>query len=141
MALHASDLAAQLKRNLTRVYENPVEFWSRFLGEVFSHIRERMNLEDVMPIERVASSQALPDKDCTVLVSTYEGPVVLALPPSSEAGRQYVIKDAIGHAGSNPITIVSTLPFETIEGSTSRAISADYGVLRLLFTGTTWLVM
>ena len=141
MALSAAALAEQIKRNITRPYDSAVEFWSRLLGEVFSHIRERMNLTDVMPIVTVSGPEALPDQDCTVLVDTYTTPAFLALPASPEMGRQYVIKDRSGNAGGNPITIASTLPYETIEGSASRAISADYGSIRLLFTGSTWLVM
>ena len=141
MALSASDLAAQLKRNLTRAYEEPVEFWTKFLSEVFAHFRDRMNLTDVMPIVRVDGPEALPDKDCTVLVDTYTAPAFLALPATPEVGRQYVVKDATGNAGSHTITIATTLPYETIEGSAVRLIDADYGAIRLLFTGSTWLVM
>lgn len=56
--------------------------------------------------------------------------ITLAIPTS---GRQLIIKDEAGTAGSANITVVGT-----IDGATNATISTNYGVLRLVADGTNW---
>ncbi|MDP2688963.1 MAG: hypothetical protein Q8P48_02510, partial [Deltaproteobacteria bacterium] len=53
-----------------------------------------------------------------------------------QTGHEVVIKDEAGDAGTYNITIVPGSG--TIDGAASVAISANYGIKRLRWNGTTW---
>lgn len=55
----------------------------------------------------------------------------------AEAGRQVVVTDVGGAAGTNAIT-VATEGTETIDGATSTSISSNYGEIRLVSDGVNW---
>jgi len=53
---------------------------------------------------------------------------------SADEGQMYIIKDESGTAGTHNITI-ATAGSETIDGSSTQTISANYGVLRVYWSG------
>ncbi len=66
----------------------------------------------------------------------------LTLPSGANvaAGHQVVVKDEAGNAATHAITITPASG-HTIEGASSYVVSANYGVVRLYFNGTsTWFI-
>jgi hypothetical protein len=76
------------------------------------------------------------DKAICVLLGT-PGAVALSLYPSPLEGREVLIKDGAGNAGTYNITI-STTDSTTIDGASTLVISSNYGHTRLIFNGTQW---
>lgn len=52
-------------------------------------------------------------------------------------GRQMIIKDESGAAGTNNITF-DPAGSVTVDGATTKVINTNYGVLRLYCDGTNW---
>jgi hypothetical protein len=73
--------------------------------------------------------------DGLILIDTSSARTVnlMASPPT---GILYRIKDNVGDAGINPITIVPNVG--TIDGASSASINADWGGLDLIYNGTQW---
>lgn len=63
------------------------------------------------------------------------GPVAIAL-PAGITGTTYNLKDGIGDAATNPITI--TPAAGTIDGVATATINTNYGSLTLIYTGAKW---
>lgn len=66
------------------------------------------------------------------------GAKTVTLPATSgvKAGTRVTIKDAAGNAASGTIT-VNAASTETIDGAASATITTNYGVLRLIYSGST----
>lgn len=76
--------------------------------------------------------------DFLIAYTTLAAGRTLTLPAAAScAGRVFIVKDESGNAGTNNITVDGNAS-ETIDGATTKAISANYGVLRLYCTGTAW---
>ncbi|MFQ5874303.1 MAG: hypothetical protein ACE5JL_10945 [Dehalococcoidia bacterium] len=76
--------------------------------------------------------------DKIIGVDTTGGAVTITLPTAeTTAGRTYVVKDQGGSAGTNNIT-VATEGAQTIDGSATDAISANYGSQGYYSDGTNW---
>ena len=74
-------------------------------------------------------------------IDTTDGAVDLTLPAASTAteGQTYVIKDEGGNALANSINVLRS-GTDTIDGSTSVALSSDYAALSLYTNGTNWFI-
>jgi hypothetical protein len=55
----------------------------------------------------------------------------------SITGREYVVKDETGSAGTNNITIATT-GGQTIDGAATKVINANYGVVKVYSNGANW---
>ena len=65
----------------------------------------------------------------------------LTLPANAPIGTNYIIKDSSGNASSNNITI-SRQGGDSIEGSSTKVISTNYGLVKLIYDGTNkWLTI
>ena len=76
----------------------------------------------------------------TVLATDYVVAVNVTAPssivlPASPIGTIFVVKDASGAAGTNPITVTAST---TIDGAASFDINVGYGSNTFVFTGTEW---
>ena len=78
----------------------------------------------------------------TTRSATGTGTITLPLGSTVPVGRQYIIKDEGGSSGSflRRIT-VATSGGNTIDGSSTRGITSNYGSLTVLWTGTIWSVI
>ena len=86
------------------------------------------------------SAYTTTDADSIVPVHTSGGAVTITLGSATvEAGRVVIVKDVGGSAATNNVT-VDTQGSETIDGSASKAINSNYGVLRLHSDGTNWFI-
>ena len=71
-----------------------------------------------------------------IVVNKSSGSATAVVLPTASAGDLYVVKDAKGDAGANNITI--TTAAGNIDGSASKVINTNYGVLRLIYDGSNW---
>lgn len=69
----------------------------------------------------------------TYLVDSSGGPITMSLPAAS-SNAKIVIKDKLGTANTNNITIDSG----TIDGSISYTLASNYGAVTLVSDGTNW---
>ncbi len=77
--------------------------------------------------------------DHIVLVDSSGGAVTVTL-PAATSGRNLIIKDSGGAAGTNNITI-QRAGGATIDGSTSIVMSANYQSLSFVSNGTNWFIV
>ena len=76
--------------------------------------------------------------DYFISVDSSGGPVTIQLPDSPTSNRQFIIKDRLGQASSNAITITTVSGIATIDGLTSYTFSDNYESLEMLFHGTNY---
>jgi hypothetical protein len=78
------------------------------------------------------SSYSVLSTDYYVGIS-YSGAVNVTLPEIPETGRELVIKDESGKAGTNPITIIGGTASDKIDNQTSAIINLNNGALHLIY--------
>jgi len=113
------------------------------LGVGTSDPSSTLHVKDSQSVQRtsVQTDYTLTDTDHYVGVTDTAAPRTVTLPASAgRDGRQYIIKDESGGAGTRPITFKAQMR-ETIDGSKTMAISTNYGVLRLISNGKNWFGM
>lgn len=69
------------------------------------------------------------------LGTIYDGSVTITL-PVSVIGKVYVIKDSIGDANANPITIVAAS--NTIDGEANYILNVDWSSVGIIYNGIEW---
>lgn len=65
----------------------------------------------------------------------YDGTVTITLPVGT-VGKVYVIKDAVGDASTNPITVTTT--GSSIDGQPSYVLDLDWASIGLIYNGIEW---
>jgi hypothetical protein len=89
----------------------------------------------------VAADYAVADSDYYIGVTdTAARRSVTLCPAAGRTGRVYLIKDESGGAAAHPIA-VKARPGETIDGAARLTISTNYGLLRVISSGTGWFSM
>lgn len=72
------------------------------------------------------------------ITSVADAPTVgLPKPSLAGVGKTFIVKDASGGAGTTTITIVS-VGEETVDGASSKTITANYGSVHLYTDGANW---
>lgn len=66
------------------------------------------------------------------------GPITIRLPNTTTSFREFVIKDRVGIAATNAISITTVGGAVTIDGATTYAFSDNYESLEMLFNGTSY---
>lgn len=81
----------------------------------------------------------------TVLATDYflscdasSGPVTLNFPNAPTTNREFIIKDRLGIAATNPINITTVGGVVTIDGATTVTFTDNYESLEMLFNGTSY---
>jgi len=80
---------------------------------------------------------ALPN-DVYLTCDTLSGTLTIALPNTTDTGRFYIIKDGVGFAGTNNITVTTVGGTVLIDSATSFTINSNYEVLRVIFNGVSY---
>lgn len=88
-------------------------------------------------VNHAASPYTVLATDQYISVDTSAGAVTLLFPNAPTAKRQWVIKDRLGNAGANNITITTVGGAVTIDGVTSYLINNNYGAVQMLANATT----
>ena len=55
-------------------------------------------------------------------------------------GKQYIIKDETGNAGSNNI-VIDPAGSQTIDGATTQSVNANYSTIKIYSNGTNWFTL
>lgn len=87
----------------------------------------------ILPTITVESNYLATDDDYFIGVIT-SAPFVITLPLAVE-GKIYIVKDVLGTAATNPITITNTA---LIDGAINATINVNYGSLTFVFSGGVW---
>jgi hypothetical protein len=66
------------------------------------------------------------------------GAITIRLPNSTTTKREFVIKDRVGIAATNPINITTVGGAVTIDGATTVTFTDNYESLEMLFNATTY---
>ena len=91
-----------------------------------------------IPVTLVDEATYTPTTDEYFLGIIYDGAVTVTL-PAATAGKVYVVKDAVGDAQTNPITIVATA--STIDGAANYILNIDWSSVTLVYNGIEWNVV
>lgn len=76
--------------------------------------------------------------DYFISVDSSAGPVTINLPNSPTANRQFIVKDRLGQAGINNVTVKSLGGVTTIDGQASYVFVDNYESLECLFNGANY---
>jgi|SRR5579863_4936093 len=76
--------------------------------------------------------------DYFISVDASAGNVTILLPNTTVANRELVVKDRLGQAATNTITVTTPGATTTIDGSTSYVFTDAYESLDMLFHGTNY---
>ena len=95
------------------------------------------SLADV-PVTLVDQAAYTPTVDEYFLGIIYNGTVTVTL-PTGTLGKVYVVKDAVGDANTNPITVLTT--GSSIDGQPSYILDTDWGSITLVYNGIEWNVV
>jgi hypothetical protein len=96
------------------------------------------NPGQIMSLNNTASSPYNVSIEDVVTVGGHVGTFIVNLPAIPQTGRTIYIKDGYGGAALNPIN-VAAIPL--IDGYATYPISTNFGAIRVIFTGTTYLVL
>lgn len=108
---------------------------NRFLGQVF----DAVSILPTFRQTRTATSYTALATDYYIGVTNTAAPRTITLPALASLPEwiQLVVKDESGGAAANNITIDAN-GAETIDGALTRVINTNYGVVRLLRSGSAW---
>lgn len=71
--------------------------------------------------------------DYYISVDASGGPVTINLPDTPTNNTQFIVKDRLGEAGTNPITIKSKTAVSTIDNQPSYVFNDDYESLECIY--------
>ena len=91
-----------------------------------------------VPVTLVDADTYVPTADEYFLGVIYDGAVTITL-PASITGKVYIIKDAVGDAQANPITIAAT--GSTIDTLATYTLNINFSSVTLVFNGIEWNVV
>lgn len=74
--------------------------------------------------------------DDYIAITTLASPFTITLPASPTTGDAYTIKDAVGNAATNNVTVSGN--GANIDGAASIVLSQNYAAVELTYTGTQW---
>lgn len=91
-----------------------------------------------LPVTLIDESVYSPSTDEYFLGVIYDGTTSITL-PATVAGKAFIVKDSIGDANTNPITVQAT--GSTIDGETTYVINVDWASIGLVYNGIEWNVI
>jgi hypothetical protein len=88
-----------------------------------------------------ATNYTATNQDHNILVDATSGVITITLPTAATlAGQEFCIKDWKGQAATHNITIATTSA-QTIDGASTKVISANYGSVRVVSDGSNWAII
>lgn len=91
-----------------------------------------------VPVTLVDQAAYSPTTDEYFLGIIFDGATTITL-PAGTLGKVFVIKDSVGDANTNPITVVTT--GSSIDGQPSYVMNTDWGSITLVYNGIEWNVV
>jgi hypothetical protein len=77
-------------------------------------------------------------QDAAILVDTSSARTIVPL-ASPATGQRHIIKDSVGSAAANNITV--TPSGKNIDGAASSAININYGSITIVYNGSEWSIV
>lgn len=115
----------------------------KILDERLGYLETVTSQGDSLFIKRVgvSSSYSAGNRDCYIGVTNTLSGVTINLPAagSNLRGMVIIIKDESGSAAGNPITVSGNGAL--IDGTPTRSINTNYGMLRLVCSGVAWFII
>jgi len=90
-------------------------------------------------ITTITGTYAVLTTDEFVIVTTNSAAFTVTLPSSPTTGDTYEIKDGVGNAATNNITIDGNS--KNIDGSSTYNLNVNYGAILVAYNGTEWSVL
>jgi len=90
-------------------------------------------VSEYVDVNNAMSPYTVTSTDYFISVNATAGPVTINLPDSPNPNRQFIIKDRLGQAGSNTITVKSLTGSSTIDGQASYLFVDNYESLECIF--------
>ena len=113
------------------------EYYNKQLEQAVNELVNRVNINYK---KLTVSAYTIKVDDLFIDVNVSQA-TALTLPANAPIGTNYIIKDSSGNASSNNITI-SRQGGDSIEGSGTKVISTNYGLVKLIYDGTNkWLTI
>lgn len=84
------------------------------------------------------SPVAVNGTDYYLACDTSGGAITIQLPNAPDTGRQFVVKDHVGSAATNAITVTTAGGIVTIDGATTFTMNSNYQSNMFLFNGTSY---
>jgi hypothetical protein len=92
------------------------------------------------PVTAVMSPYVVLAADCFLAVDTTGGPVTIRLPNAATAGRVLYIKDALGNAAVNAITVTTPGGVVLIDAAATYTINLPWESISVVGSGTAYKV-
>lgn len=84
----------------------------------------------------VTAGLTIPDGYDYIAITSLTAPMTLTLPATPTTGDSFTIKDAVGNAATNNVTISGN--GNNIDGASTAILSQNFSALVLTYTGTQW---
>ncbi len=101
-----------------------------------------ISIDEIAPaytsVNNAMSPYTVISTDYFISVDATAGPVIINLPDTTTANRQFVIKDRLGQSQNNNITVKSLTGASTVDGQVSYTFNDNYESLECLFHGTNY---
>lgn len=109
-------------------------------GKFTSVLTTAGRIKNLRRITAAGAVTVLLTDEVIVIAQTVGAAITVNLPVSPETGRTYAIKDGVGDAAINNITVEPD-GVATIDGSGNFVINVNYGSVDVTWDGTQWLIV
>jgi hypothetical protein len=89
-------------------------------------------------VTNAMSPYTVTETDYFISVDSSGGPVTINLPDAPNENRQFIVKDRLGQAGTNNITIKSLTSASTLDGQASYIFVDNYESLECLYNSSNY---
>lgn len=96
------------------------------------------NIPAYTPIATVDSPYTVTATDYYISTDSTAGPITIRFPNAPSAFREFIVKDRVGQASGNPITLTTVGGVVLIDGLTSQTLASNFSSVQLLFNGTAY---
>jgi len=104
-----------------------------------AEFEDKYKVDEPSKLYLYSANITLAPSDHFVGVNTVASAITVTLPPATSIprGKQFVIKDEGGAAGTNNITI-NTPDGRTIDGASSVGLQSNYAAINIYYNGSGW---
>lgn len=104
----------------------------------FVSLSSTPNIPNYVFITNASSPYTVTATDDYIACDTSGGAITILFPNAPLQFRTFIVKDRVGSAATNAITITTVGGAVNIDGLTSQTIVSNYGSVQLLFNGTSY---
>lgn len=95
-------------------------------------------VNNYVTVNNAASPYTALSTDYYISADVTAGTVTIRLPNAPTTGRTFIIKDKVGLAATNNVTVTTVGGAVTIDGSTSFVMNTAYEAISVIFNGTSY---